>query len=159
MQTFFTSDTHFHHAAIIGYCNRPFRNVDEMNRTMIERWNARVQPGDVVWHLGDFAFGPSSNISVVLAALQGEVNIVLGNHDRSLNQMRQRFGKERAWSGATQTIDGVLVHMSHHPKVVTTGLNLHGHVHDAWARRGSCINVGVDVRDFEPKTLQELLDA
>jgi calcineurin-like phosphoesterase family protein len=32
-----------------------------------------------------------------------------------------------------------------------------GHVHDRWKRIGNVINVGVDVRDWEPKTLDELL--
>ena len=54
MALFFTSDTHFDHARIIELCNRPFSSVEEMNETMIERWNARVKPHDVVWHLCDF---------------------------------------------------------------------------------------------------------
>lgn len=32
---FFTSDTHFYHANIIRFCERPFRNVEEMNETLI----------------------------------------------------------------------------------------------------------------------------
>ena len=32
---YFTSDTHFFHSNIINLCDRPFKNVDEMNRVLI----------------------------------------------------------------------------------------------------------------------------
>ena len=32
----FTSDTHFCHENIIRYCNRPFKNVEEMNVLVLE---------------------------------------------------------------------------------------------------------------------------
>ena len=53
----FTSDTHFSHCNIIKYCNRPFKDVDEMNKILIQNWNNVVRPDDIVWHLGDFALG------------------------------------------------------------------------------------------------------
>lgn len=34
-------------------------SIDEMNVTMIERWNALVGPGTVVLHLGDLPLGPT----------------------------------------------------------------------------------------------------
>ena len=45
---FFTSDTHFDHANVIKYCNRPFRNKHEMNEAMIQNWNSVVKPGDTI---------------------------------------------------------------------------------------------------------------
>ena len=33
MRTWFTSDHHFGHHKIIGYCNRPFNSVGHMERT------------------------------------------------------------------------------------------------------------------------------
>jgi len=51
----FTADLHLGHANIIRHCSRPFANVDEMDRTLIDNWNEVVQPSDTVWMLGDFA--------------------------------------------------------------------------------------------------------
>lgn len=53
----FTSDTHFGHANIIKYCNRPYKDTEEMNADLIKRWNSTVGKDDLVWHLGDFSLG------------------------------------------------------------------------------------------------------
>lgn len=34
---FFTADTHFNHANMLKFCNRPFADVEEMNETIIAR--------------------------------------------------------------------------------------------------------------------------
>lgn len=173
MTTWFTSDTHFAHANIIEYCKRPFANVEEMNQTMIEKWNARVKPDDLVYHLGDFAFGPAENIPKFLGLLNGRVSLVRGNHDRSLKRM-STFGFARVdesvcfhpeegrhrWEGLSTAQMLLLTHKPASGSFdveIGAALNLHGHVHDTYKRRGPFINVGVDVRDFEPKTLKELL--
>ena len=56
MNYWWASDYHFSHANIITYCNRPFKTVEEMNETIIERHNERVNPEDTVFFLGDFIF-------------------------------------------------------------------------------------------------------
>jgi calcineurin-like phosphoesterase family protein len=45
------ADTHFHHANIIKYCDRP-KNHDEL---MLINWKRMVGPLDTIYHLGDFA--------------------------------------------------------------------------------------------------------
>ena len=50
---YFIADTHFNHANIIKYCNRPFKNTDEMNKYIIRKWNSVVKETDTVYHLGD----------------------------------------------------------------------------------------------------------
>lgn len=54
--TWFTSDTHFGHSNIIAYCSRPFGSAEEMDRVLIQNWNARIRQGDTVYHLGDLAW-------------------------------------------------------------------------------------------------------
>ena len=41
-RVFFTSDTHFNHANIIRFCNRPFKDVSHMNEAIISNWNRVV---------------------------------------------------------------------------------------------------------------------
>lgn len=57
--TFFTSDTHFNHANIIKFCNRPFKDVEQMNETLIANWNQVIGPDDTVFHLGDYNISPT----------------------------------------------------------------------------------------------------
>ncbi len=88
-KTFFTSDTHFGHANIIKYDKRPFDSVEQMNEVLIQNINEKVAKDDVLWHLGDFAFGPTNDNQYMdsLAVLRDKIickNIYLiwGNHDR-----------------------------------------------------------------------------
>jgi len=39
MKFFFTADEHFNHNNIIKYCNRPFKDIDEMDTMIIKRHN------------------------------------------------------------------------------------------------------------------------
>ena len=50
---FVTSDLHFCHDRAFVYEPRGFSNVEEMNQAIVERWNAVVQPEDIVYVLGD----------------------------------------------------------------------------------------------------------
>ena len=84
-KTFFTSDTHFGHANIIRLCNRPFKDVEEMNEKLIENWNKVVPEDGTVFHLGDFAFGGSALWNSVIPRLNGQIYLIIGNHEIMLN--------------------------------------------------------------------------
>lgn len=153
-KTFFTSDTHFNHANVIRYCNRPFASLDEMNRAMIERWNAVVGPADTVYHLGDFAMGKATEWPSILPQLNGARKIILiGSHDRKAAQMLS--------TGFTEAYDTLEWNgwLLQHKPFKTDRKLLCGHVHEKWLRLGSIINVGVDVWDFTPRTIEELVQA
>jgi calcineurin-like phosphoesterase family protein len=163
MTAFFVSDTHFGHANVILYCKRPYADVAEMNRAMTERWNARVKPGDTVYHLGDFALGPGAELDGHRAKLAGHIVLVKGNHDRSTSRML-KAGFNEVVNELYLELDGVRLFLHHQPMPgelwqAKADIHLCGHVHDLWTRQEKIINVGVDVRDFEPKTLEELSDA
>lgn len=78
---YFTSDTHFSHANIIRYSNRPFKDVSHMNEAIIANWNSVVGPEDEVYHLGDVALGPKEDWEAVFKRLNGYKILVVGNHD------------------------------------------------------------------------------
>lgn len=159
MTTFFTSDLHLGHANIIKYCNRPFANVDEMNREIIRRHNSVVKPTDEVMNLGDFAFYDAGEF---LDALNGIKSLVPGNHDRS--KTRKLAGWFRVYTGHAFIPKGngeILACLTHKP-LHDLGKNiwhLHGHLHSTPEEcvRDNFIDVGVDAWDFTPRTWDELM--
>ena len=80
---YYTSDLHLCHENIIRLCNRPYKTIEEMNEDLINRWNKKVKPNDVVYVLGDFFFKQqdSKYVSSVLKRLNGEKILIKGNHD------------------------------------------------------------------------------
>ena len=74
---YFTGDTHFCHKNIIRYCNRPFTNMDEMNRFIINEWNKTVGEKDIIYHLGDFAWRNLKAAEEILKQLKGRKEVSL----------------------------------------------------------------------------------
>ena len=50
----FTSDTHFGHANVLGFTDRPYEDVAQMNHAFVNAINERVLPDDELYILGDF---------------------------------------------------------------------------------------------------------
>jgi len=159
-RTFFTSDTHFNHANIIRFCNRPFSSVEEMDEAMISNWNAVVGRTDLVIHCGDFAFGSQSRIQEIAGRLNGEIILVLGNHDnqRALSKL-SRF--HSVHDDLEVVIDGALVVLHHYAKRTWNKMgygsyHFFGHSHGNLPPLGRSIDVGVDVWGFRPVKFHEI---
>ena len=131
MRTFIVADTHFGHRNICQYSGRPWSDWEAMDTEMVRLWNETVGPNDTVYHLGDVAMGPEPES--YLERLNGRLHLVSGNHDHRIKK-HQRW--ESVSTRAVLDVDGVALHMRHHPWQANTegGLYVHGHCHGTAGR-------------------------
>src|SRR4030067_108785 len=87
-QTWIVSDTHFFHANIGRYCDRP----DGWRETIIDNWNRLIQPGEIDFHVGDLALGKKENLEAIASSLNGRLYLMRGNHDRRDKAFYQELG-------------------------------------------------------------------
>lgn len=159
MTIFFTADTHFGDHRTINVSRRAFASVAEMDARLIERWNAAVARDDVVWHLGDVA-RRASDVPALLAALNGTKHLIRGNNDPDGTLAAAGWASTADY--AELEVDGHLLVLCHYPFRSWNGqhraaINLHGHSHGRLAPMRRQFDVGVDVHDFAPVTLSNLL--
>lgn len=129
---FYTADTHFGHANIIRYSDRPFADVDAMNAAIVATINERCGPDDELWVLGDLALGSLDDSLALIERLAPAVHLIIGNHDRPFHRKAQPTEAQRAKADrtrqryldagivslaehATHQIDGREVELSHFP--------------------------------------------
>jgi calcineurin-like phosphoesterase family protein len=161
MTVYFTSDQHFGHAAARSFYGRPFSSITEMDRVMIDRWNAVVKPGDELWHLGDFAVRQSAErVASLLKMLNGRKHLVTGNNDDSA--VTKCDGWQSVQPYAEVTVDRKKLVLCHYPfrtwRDMGKGvINLHGHSHGRLKSLPRQFDVGVDVWDFRPVVLADLI--
>lgn len=78
---FFTADFHLSHKNILKYCNRPFKNVEDMNRTILQNVEESVKPKDTLYFLGDLTFKEKVAREFFIKFSEIEIHFVIGNHD------------------------------------------------------------------------------
>ena len=159
--TWIISDTHFGHANIIKYCDRPY----DHNTRMLREWKAKVKPGDLLLHLGDVTVWYKTHVkwAHTVAELPGDKYLILGNHDQhwSIKQWRQICGFK-----VIEPFTQGEVHFSHDPQPpsIDWNYNVHGHVHNhAPFRRYSRMqvtyfNASIEGMGYTPVKLGDILD-
>lgn len=153
----FTSDQHYFHTNIIKYCNRPFASVKEMDQAMIEKYNSLVKPKDIVYHLGDFGYATST-----AAYLNGVKHLIIGNHDwKILDDLKPHF----VWCRDTfrLKINGNTFWLAHYPhrawpQAFHGAYHLFGHVHGRLPDYGRSCDVGVDVWNYAPVHIDQIIE-
>jgi calcineurin-like phosphoesterase family protein len=133
---FVISDTHFGHTnswekfkLADGSPLRPFTSTEEMDETMIERWNAKVKPEDTVYHLGDVVI--NQKYLHLVSRLNGRKILVRGNHDIFKDKQYAEVGFEQIHGVRVFVDKFILSHIPLHPDCVTERfkVNVHGHLH------------------------------
>lgn len=168
-QLFFTSDHHFGHANIIKYCDRPFENVEAMNRVMIERWNEKVAPEDEVYHLGDFGMSYATRqIGDILDQLNGTKYLIMGNHEGAALNHRNKFKWLRHYyelkvEDPETKLGFQRIILFHYALRTWRGAyrgnwHLYGHSHGNLPDLEDqlCFDIGVDSHDFYPLSYKEV---
>jgi len=160
-QIFFTSDTHFGHKSFLGYRSevhkKLFPSEHHMNEFLIESWNSVVRPKDIVWHLGDVAWGDQH--LHYLARCNGRKELILGNHDKLRAKHYLRYFHDL--HGIVKKYGVVMSHVPIHPQEMqykNWSTNVHGHIHhkEKLLKEPEYICVNVDVAGAVPISLDEI---
>ncbi len=174
MKRHFTSDTHFSHKLMInptlmGYDARPFSTTDEMNESLIERWNNLVAPEDEVYHLGDVGLCKPDHLKDIVNRLNGKIHLIEGNHDHSAldKKVRGRFESINQYLKLKLSIDEKILEIMlfHYPiaswnKMHYKSYHLHGHCHNSYKLEdGLLLDVGVDnpLCNYAPISLEDVI--
>ena len=171
MVIWLTADLHIGHHNIIRYCERPFKDLNSMHETIIERWNDCISEEDTVYILGDLGFVKKSGkaISEVVKRLNGRKILIRGNHDKGEKNWYLENGIDEI-SGHYVTMEGSL--LSHYPleldihdgkkvrkiKGILSEVYIrdkckfhyYAHTHRIPVKGENFMNVGVDLHDYYP---------
>lgn len=175
---FYISDWHYGHENCIAFDNRPFKTLDEMNESLVERWNKVVSSGDIVYVLGDMFWCKAETAIPVLDRLNGQKFLIQGNHDRcNDNRFKKKFVKVTEYLEVED--EGRKIVLCHYPIPCFKNhfygwFHLYGHVHSSfeanmmehtkylmqelYGHQCNMFNVGAMMpwMDYTPRTLEEI---
>ena len=158
------SDIHFGHHNILEFCNRPFANVDIMNETIFENWNATVTDEDIIIFVGDFAFAPKSVARMLWENLNGQKIMILGNHDKKMKNCYPERVSDDLNEIHTLTYKGYEIGVNHFPPkgwanvLPDNKLFIHGHVHSNQPTTlKNVFNVSCEMTEYKPIFIDEVI--
>lgn len=167
---YYISDLHFGHRSAIDFDSRPFSDVEEMDRVLIENWNSRVTKNDQVYILGDFAFHNEKPYSWYLEQLAGQKHLIIGNHDRKLlkdSEAMSHFVSVDHYLEVTDEKKRII--LSHYPIAEWRGFHreswqIYGHIHsrtDAtyqyMKQFDRVLNAAACINNYIPASFNELV--
>ena len=162
---FFTADLHLGHENILKYCNRPFRNAQEMDGVILDNLNSQVHADDRLYVVGDFTFGGVDRVRSYRDRIHCKnVYLIPGNHDYlSVKQYEEMF----VWASPLREIKVgsthiVLCHyaMRRWPRSHKGSWHLYGHSHGQLPDDGKTFSfdVGVDCHNYFPLSFEDVAD-
>lgn len=167
---YYISDLHFGHKKCIEFDSRPFASVEEMNETLITKWNNKVKDNDEVYILGDFCYRSERDVTYYLKRLNGRKHLIVGNHDRAILNHSKVDSLFESINTLAMIQDGSsLVVLCHYPLAEWNmerygTIHLYGHIHtdkgETYAymqNKKNAYNVGCMLHNYEPVSLEELI--
>lgn len=169
---YLTSDLHFGHDREFIWKVRGYDSVEHMNTRQVEKWNSIVDSDDDVYVLGDVVLGDPKNIEYV-RRLNGEIHIVLGNHDTlTREQMYRELPNvvEVAEIGIRLKYKKYHFVLTHYPMLTGNlekeslkqmSLNLYGHTHQLtnfYNDMPFMYHVGVDSHNGYPVLIDDIIE-
>jgi len=138
--------------------------MEEHNRVLIDKWNEKIKPNDIVYHLGDFCFSSLDTQIKMRNKLNGDITIIKGNHDPSVTRLQKIF-KTVVKEDLIVELEEHRLILSHKPteKTIKYPLkyywNIHGHEHikTGLKVRGHRINVNLIFCDYYPVSEEEIM--
>lgn len=147
---YITADLHFWHKNTLVYYpeKRPFKNIEEMNESLISEWNENVSDGDTIYFLGDFSFKGFQATEEMLKRLNGKKIMIIGNHDKKLRHLYEKYFDE-VHDYLEFDYNGTKLCMMHFPLACWNcaargSVMLHGHTHGVYKGVGRILDVGYD---------------
>lgn len=144
-----------------------FKNVWDMNKTIIDNHNEVVEKGDLVYELGDLFLKINAKIARETRYLMnGNFYFVNGNHDQVAEQIPDCF----VWMKDLIRIkpagfDTPHITLCHYAMRVWHGSHkgtwqLYGHSHGQLPELDSCLafDVGVDANNFYPVSIEQVIE-
>lgn len=162
MTYWFTSDEHYYHKNIIQYCSRPFKNIEEMNKTLIDNHNSVVRENDIVIHGGDFCLIKNREFIYknIINKLKGKHIFISGSHDYWLNgkKVDQIWERKITVKGVKYHI--VVCHYAMHtwPRSHYGSYHLFGHSHGGLKLDGKRHDTGVDNNNYFPISDEQVIE-
>jgi calcineurin-like phosphoesterase family protein len=155
----FTADWHLDHANILVYePERPWKTIAKMNDGLKDKYNSIVEENDVVYFLGDMSLRGPENWAFYqrwLRKIKGEKHLILGNHDK-LNPFLYVDCGFTTVHTALQVEEFILVHDPAVTIVDKSKKWLVGHIHSLFKKQKHCLNVGIDVWNYFPVSIDQV---
>ena len=142
---------------------------------LIDLWNSTVNPGDIVYHLGDFCFNSRYEvIRNIVRKLNGQKHFIIGNHDKEENFKKLKAEGLLHWYGHYKEIKikDTKVVLSHFPfaswhRQHYGSWHLHGHCHASYQGEGKSLDTGLDMayklynqhRFFSEEMIEEFMNS
>ena len=160
-RTWIWSELHLADRSVLAAWNRPFRNIDEMNRHLLREWSRRVHADDTIICLGDVAHPDAwrdRRLVLDVRNCPGERVLVLGNHDHDTEGLHDA-GFETRCVAALCATDPPLA-LSHLPlrRVPRTAINVHGHIQAGETPSRRHFDVSVERTGYTPVGLSWVLE-